>query len=107
MTDNLMTKKKKGYRAANVLFLTPGGSQFYYGDESNRNLNIAGTEGDATLRSFMNWEDLKQPETKDLLAHWQKLGSFKRDHIAVGAGKHRVLLMTPYIFSRQYNKKIL
>jgi alpha-amylase len=98
-------ERKKGYRAANILFLTPGGSQVYYGDESNRNLNVAGTEGDATLRSFMNWEDLKQPETKDLLAHWQKLGSFKRDHIAVGAGKHRVLLMTPYIFSRQYNEK--
>jgi alpha-amylase len=54
--------REKGYRAANVLLLTPGGSQIYYGDETNRNLDIAGTEGDATLRSFMNWEDIPANE---------------------------------------------
>jgi len=97
-------ERQKGYRAANVLFLTPGGSQVYYGDESNRSLNIPDTEGDASLRSFMNWEDLKQPGTKNLLTHWQKLGSFKRDHIAVGAGEHQGISMSPYVFSRQYNK---
>ena len=29
--------------------------------------------GDATLRSFMNWDDVKNTnETKKILTHWQK-----------------------------------
>lgn len=96
--------REKSYRAANVLLLTPGGSQIYYGDESNRNLNIPEAQGDATLRSFMNWEDYPKTEVQDLLAHWQKLGRFKRDHIAVGAGKHIDLNQVPYVFSRSYHK---
>ena len=44
------------FKAANILLLTPGASQVYYGDESQRPLVIEGTVGDATLRSYMNWE---------------------------------------------------
>ena len=93
----------KPMRSANVLLLTPGASQVYYGDESSRDLTIEGTEGDATLRSFMNWEDQDSlPETKRVLLHWQKLGKFRRDHPAVGAGKHKRLAKKPYTFSRTY-----
>lgn len=94
--------REKGYRAANVLLLTPGGSQIYYGDETNRNLDIAGTEGDATLRSFMNWEDI--PANEALLKHWQILGKFKGNHIAVGAGNHQDITEFPYVFSRIYSQ---
>ncbi|MBT8302630.1 MAG: alpha-amylase, partial [Maribacter sp.] len=67
-------ERKKPIRSANVLLLTPGASQVYYGDESSRDLTIEGTEGDATLRSFMNWEDQDSlQQTKNILAHWQKL----------------------------------
>ncbi|HUH48112.1 MAG TPA: alpha-amylase family glycosyl hydrolase, partial [Arenibacter sp.] len=50
------------FRAANVLLLTPGISQIYYGDESNRKLRVENAKGDATLRSFMNWEEQHNEE---------------------------------------------
>ncbi|MBO6531736.1 MAG: alpha-amylase, partial [Muricauda sp.] len=96
-------ERKKPYRAANVLLLTPGASQVYYGDETSRSLIIEGTEGDATLRSFMNWEDLDSlPEIQNIHKHWQKLGQFRANHPAIGAGKHKRLAKSPYVFSRTY-----
>ncbi|GGD85681.1 hypothetical protein GCM10011412_24350 [Maribacter cobaltidurans] len=89
-------------RAANVLLLTPGASQIYYGDETARSLVIDSTQGDATLRSFMNWEDLDKEATKDILEHWRKLGQFRRKHLAIGAGRHRRLAKSPYTFGRTY-----
>ena len=95
--------REKTYQAANILLLTQGTSQIYYGDETARSLIIEGTEGDATLRSFMNWADLDSlSETKALHKHYQKLGKFRRDHPAVGAGRHRRLARKPYVFSRTY-----
>ncbi len=77
----------------------------YYGDESSRDLTIEGTEGDATLRSFMNWNDQDSlPGTKQILSHWQKLGTFRKNHPAIGAGKHKRLAKKPYVFSRTYIK---
>ncbi len=96
-------ERKKPIRSANMLLLTPGASQVYYGDETSRSLIIEGTEGDATLRSFMNWEDLDSlPQIQNIHKHWQKLGQFRRDHPAVGAGKHKRLSKSPYVFSRTY-----
>lgn len=93
--------RKDSIRAANLLLLAPGASQIYYGDESARSLDIAGTVGDATLRSFMNWEEIDSlPATQKVLTHWQKLGRFRRDHPAVGAGRHKRLAKEPYVFSR-------
>ncbi|MGC1516765.1 MAG: alpha-amylase family glycosyl hydrolase [Maribacter sp.] len=94
-------ERKDPFRAANVLLLTPGASQIYYGDETARNLTIEGTEGDATLRSFMNWEELDSlPRTKSIIDHWQKLGRFRNNHPAIGAGIHSRLGKKPYVFSR-------
>jgi len=92
-------------RAANVLLLTPGASQIYYGDETARSLIVEGTEGDATLRSFMNWEELDSlPKTKETLTHWQKLGTFRNDHPSIGAGIHKRITKAPYVFSRYFSK---
>lgn len=88
-------------QAATILLLSPGTSQVYYGDEVARSLNIEGTQGDATLRSVMNWEDVETK--KDVLTHWQKLGQFRSNHPAVGAGKHEVISTLPYTFSRVYS----
>jgi alpha-amylase len=96
-------KREKPFYSANVLMLCPGASQIYYGDESARTLTVEGTQGDATLRSFMNWSEIDSlDQTKDILKHWQKLGQFRRNHPAVGAGKHRRLAKSPYVFSRSY-----
>lgn len=98
-------ERAKTYEAANKLLLTPGTSQIYYGDETARSLIIEGTEGDATLRSEMNWEDLQSnPETQKIWNHYAKLGNFRKNHPAVGAGKHRKLSDTPYAFAREFSQ---
>lgn len=93
--------RKDPVGAGTRLLLAPGGAQIYYGDELARSLRVAGAEGDANLRSFMNWGDLKGGgPTAAVLEHWRKLGRFRRAHPAVGAGVHRTLQAKPYIFSR-------
>ena len=95
--------RKKTYETATKLLLTPGISQIYYGDETGRKLTVTGAEGDANLRSKMNWEDVKNNlETQKLLEYWQKLGQFRRNHPAVGAGYHQMISNSPYWFSRIY-----
>jgi alpha-amylase len=99
-------KREKRFESATKLLLAPGTAQVYYGDESARNLVIEGTQGDATLRSFMNWDDIKNDSaTQKTLAHWQKLGQFRKKHPAVGAGIHQQISAAPYVFSRTYNSK--
>lgn len=86
-----------------MLLLSPGASQIYYGDESARSLIIEDTDGDATLRSNMNWNAIdNDPKTQKILAHWQKLGQFRNAHPAVGAGVHQMISELPYTFSRRY-----
>lgn len=98
-------KREKTLESATKLLLAPGISQTYYGDESARSLDIAGTQGDATLRSFMNWEDIKtNPKTAEVELHWQKLSNFRKNHLAVGAGVHTQITSAPYVFSRTFVK---
>jgi len=98
-------KREKTYETATKLLLSPGTSQMYYGDESARSLIIEGTAGDATLRSFMNWNSIQNnTKTKELLTHWQKLGQFRNQHPSVGAGRHQKISDAPYVFSRSFSK---
>jgi len=99
-------KREKTMEAGTKLLLTPGISQVYYGDETSRSLEIEGTVGDATLRSFMNWDDIKNnPNTQKVLKHYQKLGQFRKNHPAIGAGNHQEISKAPfYTFSRTFTK---
>lgn len=98
-------KRERTFESGTKLLLAPGISQVYYGDESARSLDIEGTQGDATLRSLMNWEDIKSNAgTQKTLLHWQKLGQFRRNHPAVGAGIHKEISAQPYTFSRSLLK---
>jgi alpha-amylase len=91
--------------AGTKLLLSPGVAQVFYGDESNRVLEIEGTQGDAKLRSFMNWDAIKSnPDVKITLAHWRKLGKFRKNHPAIGAGVHQQITATPYLFTRTLTK---
>lgn len=91
-----------GARSANAgtaLLLCPGGVQTYYGDETGRKGD--GTSDKQPTRSNMNWSSID----KGILSNWQKVGRFRRDHIAVGAGQHTKLSDSPYTFSRTYTGK--
>ena len=90
--------RKQALAAGTRLLLAPGTAQIYYGDELARPLRVAGAEGDANLRSLMNWGD--RTRRAEVLRHWRKLGRFRRAHPAVGAGLHRTLQVKPFIFSR-------
>ncbi|MDW5287991.1 alpha-amylase family glycosyl hydrolase [Formosa sp. PL04] len=97
--------REKPFETATKLLLTPGAAQIYYGDESARILHADGATGDANLRTFMNWDDIKSnPTTQAVLAHWQNLGKFRANHPAVGAGSHHMISKSPYVFSRTYVK---
>jgi len=98
-------QRVKPFEAITKLLLSPGTTQIYYGDELARPLIVEGAEGDANLRSFMNWDDISTNQsTKDILLHTQKLGKFRANHPAIGAGKHQMITQDPYLFSRSYDK---
>lgn len=104
------SKREKAIEAGTKLLLCPGASQIYYGDESARLLVKEGAKGDANLRTFMNWEEIESNkningvEVSKVLAHWQKLGIFRNEHPAVGAGEHKMISASPYFFSRNYKQ---
>lgn len=84
--------------------LMPGAIQPYYGDESGRdfvNMTFDGNGGSGhSLRSDMNWNSTNTA----LLTHWQKVGTFRKNHVAVGAGQHAtVSASSGYAFSRSYD----
>jgi alpha-amylase len=81
-----------------ALLLAPGGVQIFYGDESGRVLGPAGSDQTQGTRSDMNWASLDQ----EILAHFQKVGGFRKRHVAVGAGTHQKLdaPSNVYAFSR-------
>ncbi len=95
-------RREKRYEAATKLLLAPGMAQTYYGDETARQLIVDGALGDANLRSMMNWNAIDN----NLLSHYQKLGTFRSNHPAVGAGKHFKLEHDGQgvLFARFYNK---
>lgn len=92
-------ERKRTYESATKLMLCPGQVQIYYGDETARPLIIEGAQGDVNLRGQMNWG-----ENPELLEHWQKLGQFRHNHPAVGAGEHKMISKQPYVFERIYEK---
>lgn len=103
--------RKKPFESGTKLLLAPGASQVYYGDETARLLVAEGTNGDANLRTNMNWDDLtinaKQEGyfISDVYDHYSKLGTFRKLHLAVGAGTHKMLQQSPYTFSRVLDKR--
>ncbi|TXF98107.1 alpha-amylase family glycosyl hydrolase [Massilia arenae] len=102
--------RERPFESANKLLLAPGAAQIYYGDETARILRVEGAEGDATLRSFMNWDELKSNAERgmhrvaDIRAHWARLGRFRAAHPAVGAGVHQMISHSPYTFKRTWER---
>ena len=89
-----------------AFLLLPGGVQTFYGDESGRDavsgISFDGSGGAGhSLRSDMNWDDMDETT----LSHWQKVGTFRNNHIAVGAGQNTTPSTTSGAgFVRTYSK---
>ncbi len=102
--------RARPFETAIKLLLAPGAVQIYYGDETARLLRVDGAQGDATLRSFMNWDELSKNAQRggyrvaDVRDHWAKLGRFRHAHLAVGAGVHQMIQASPYVFTRTYEQ---
>ncbi len=82
--------------AGTSLLLVPGSVQIFYGDETGRPEGPLGGDPHQGTRSYMNWNNINT----NIQSHWQRLGQFRRNHLAVGGGKHQQLSSSPYTFSR-------
>jgi alpha-amylase len=98
--DTMLYDRTDLYNGGTGLLLAPGAVQIFYGDESGRPLGKNGADKDQGTRSAMNWSKTDA----NLLMHWQKIGSFRNKHIAIGAGTHQKLTSKPYTFARTYDK---
>lgn len=93
--------KGLGARSANAgtaLLLCPGGVQIYYGDETGRT-GEGYSDAEQGTRSQMNWNSID----KGIQSNWQKVGTFRRNHPAIGAGTHTKIDGSVYTFSRTYH----
>ena len=92
--DTGLTRVGDQYEVGTGLVLLPGGVQIYYGDESYREKKYSGWgDSDMMTRGDMNWSDGKltgsvsdKTSKADLVAHWGKVGKFRKYNPAVGAG---------------------
>lgn len=93
--------------AASALLLSPGAIQIYYGDEIGRKIGPYADDFHQGTRSDMMWK--LDPERQELLKHWQKIGQFRNNHPAVGAGTHKEIPQeNAYVFSRTLgNDKVI
>lgn len=105
--SNLARTSDMAYQGS-ALMLLPGAVQIFYGDETNRKaipgMAFDGQGGSGhSLRCDMNWDSMD----KDELAHWQKVGTFRKNHVSVGAGQHQQITAynanTGYTFARTYD----
>jgi glycosidase len=95
-------KKDYGWHKTTInhgttLLLSPGGVQVYYGDENSRALGPDVSDTNQNTRSDYQWGS-----NPAQLAHWQKVGQFRRNHVSVGAGTQVDLGSNTY--GRVYNK---
>ena len=95
--DTRLFPRDRLIEAGNALLLAPGGVQIFYGDETARpDGPVPNSDPQQSTRSDMNWDTVNPA----VLAHWQRLGSFRARHVALARGEHQRLGSTPYSFSR-------
>ena len=80
--DTKLTRGSDQRTVGTGLVLLPGPIQIYYGDESKREIKYTSYgDGDMCTRGDMNFG-----ENTESVAHWGKLGNFRKYNPAVGAG---------------------
>ncbi len=98
--DTTLYPREKLMEGGSYLLMLPGAVQLFYGDEVARKMGEGGSDATQGTRSSMDWENLD----KDLLTHFQKLGTFRQRNLSVGAGQHKTLSENPLIYMRTYEK---
>ena len=84
--DTKLCRPSDALAQGTMFTLLPGGIQIYYGDESSRPQAYLGCgDTDMMTRGDMNWGDIEGSK-KAQVAHWGKLGNFRKYNPAVGAG---------------------
>ena len=98
--DSVLARGNSIYNGSAFL-LCPGAVQIFYGDETDRPVDSnAQANGQHNLRCDMNWDSMNE----ETLAHWQKVGTFRNNHISVGAGQNASLTSDNGVaFSRTYS----
>jgi alpha-amylase len=95
--DTKLFPRERLIEGGNALLLAPGGVQIYYGDETARPPGpVPGSDPQQATRSDMNWGSVDEK----VLAHWRRLGAFRRRHVALARGEHERLGDGPYTFAR-------
>ena len=84
--DTKLCRPSNAIEQGTMFTLLPGGIQIYYGDESSRPQDYLGCgDTDMMTRGDMNWADIEGSK-KAQVAHWGKVGNFRKYNPAVGAG---------------------
>ena len=84
--DTKLCRPADAMAQGTMFTLLPGGIQIYYGDESSRPQAYLGCgDTDMMTRGDMNWTEIEGSK-KAQVAHWGKLGNFRKYNPAVGAG---------------------
>lgn len=88
--DTKLCRASNQKEVGTMLQLTPGGIQIYYGDETNRGRAYTDyADTDMQTRGDFNWD-----YDSSLVAHWGKVGTFRKYNPAVGAGTGTAYLRT-------------
>ena len=84
--DTKLCRPSNAIEQGTMFTLLPGGIQIYYGDESSRPQDYLGCgDTDMMTRGDMNWDEIEGSK-KAQVAHWGKVGKFRKYNPAVGAG---------------------
>lgn len=84
--DTKLCRPADAMAQGTMFTLLPGGIQIYYGDESSRPQAYLGCgDTDMMTRGDMNWDEIEGSK-KAQVAHWGKVGNFRKYNPAVGAG---------------------
>ena len=84
--DTKLCRPSNAIEQGTMFTLLPGGIQIYYGDESSRPQAYLGCgDTDMMTRGDMNWTEIEGSK-KAQVAHWGKVGNFRKYNPAVGAG---------------------
>lgn len=84
--DTKLCRPSDAYAQGTMFTLTPGGIQIYYGDESSRPQAYTDCgDSDMMTRGDMNWDEIAGSKAAQV-AHWGKVGNFRKYNPAVGAG---------------------